>query len=364
MSEKRSKVAIFHGAGRPFTVDELVVPDLEAGELLVRNEYTTLCRSDINTWSGKRVEPTPTILGHEIVGRLVQFGPEAPRFDVRGMSINEGDRLTWAIYAADPDSECARRGIPQKGPDLFKYGHEPVTEASAHHGGLADYIILRKHTPLAKVDERVPVEVVSLINCSVSTSAGALRLAGDLRGERVLITGAGMLGVIACAMARVRGAGEILVSDVSEERLAVAKRFGADGLLTADELAREAQASALGPVGVAMDFSGQPSAMEHGLALVRTGGTAVWIGATFPQPDLAINAERIVRKILTIKGLHNYNQEDFINAVTFMEAQHDQFPFRDLICGGYSLEQVELAFLHANTSAAHRVGVDLGGSHE
>ena len=339
------------------------MPSLKEGEILIRNEYTTLCRSDINTWCGKRREPTPTILGHEIVGRVVQFGPGAPRVDSRGNAFGEGDRLTWAIYAADPESENARRGIPQKGPDLFKYGHERVTAESSFHGGLANYCVLRPNTPLVKVDERVPVEIAALINCSVSTSAGALRLAGDVAGEEVLITGAGMLGVIACAMARVAGARRILVSDVSEERLAVAQQFGADTLLTAGELedaARRGEALA----GIAVDFSGQPSAMEHGLSLLRVGGTSVWIGATFPQPDLAVNAERVVRKIITIRGLHNYNSDDFKRAVAFIEAHHGRFPFGSLIHGGYRLKEVELAFLHASRSSAHRVGIDLGGCHE
>jgi putative phosphonate catabolism associated alcohol dehydrogenase len=357
VENNKSKMAVFHAHGLPFSLEEIRIPDLESGQILIRNEYTTLCRSDVNTWSGKRSEPAPTILGHEIVGRVEKLGPGVSCVDVRGRAFGVGDRLTWAIYASNPDSEISRRGIPQKGPDLFKYGHEKITTSSTLHGGLAEYCILRKHTPVARVSNDLPVSLVSLINCSVSTTAGALRLAESVRGKRVFISGVGMLGVIACAMARVEGAAEIAVLDVDPARLEMARDFGADRLLTPEDLQHGVS---IGDTGVAFDFSGQPSAMEAGLSLLGVGGTAVWIGATFPQPDLSLNAEQVVRKIMTIRGLHNYNQEDFIRAVEFMERHHSSFPFADLICGGFQLNDVEAAFERAHTSGVHRVGIELG----
>jgi D-arabinose 1-dehydrogenase-like Zn-dependent alcohol dehydrogenase len=178
---KTSRIAIFHAKDLPFTYETVAVPALRPGELLVRNEYTTLCRSDLNTYAGKRIEKTPTILGHEIVGTIEELGPDAPAVDSRGAPLRVGDRVTWAIYASDPCSCLARRGIPQKGEDLFKYGHERITPESNLHGGLSEYCVLRKHTPVIRIDAAIPLPVSALINCSVATVAGALRLAGDVR---------------------------------------------------------------------------------------------------------------------------------------------------------------------------------------
>ena len=174
-----------------------------------------------------------------------------------------GDRVTWAIYAASPDSALARRGMPQKGPGLFKYGHELLTAESTLHGGLADYCVLRRHTPVVRLDAPAPLPVLALINCAVATVAGSLRLAGTLADRTVLIAGAGMLGVTACALSRVAGARRIVAVDVSAERLAMAVQFGADfvvnlagpGVCLAEHLTAGLPGE---PVEVALDYSGAP----------------------------------------------------------------------------------------------------------
>lgn len=92
----------------------LNVHGLKAGEILVKIEYTTLCRSDVNTYSGKRIEKNPTILGHEIIGRIAAFGPNAETMDVRGRYLTAGDRVSWAVYATDPTDLNYIHVIPQK----------------------------------------------------------------------------------------------------------------------------------------------------------------------------------------------------------------------------------------------------------
>ena len=228
----KSKLMIFERAGQPLRLETCEIPPLKAGEVLVKNEYATLCRSDISTYLGRRIEKSPTILGHEIVGRVAALGTSAS--DVNGCTLRVGERVTWAIYASDPSSEMSRRGIPQKSPDLFKYGHEQVTPTSTLHGGLAEYTLLRRFTPILPLDEQIPLPAASIINCAVATVAGSLRLADELQGRRVVIWGTGMLGVIACAMCREKGAGEVVAVDITPERLEIAKRFGATELLLPD----------------------------------------------------------------------------------------------------------------------------------
>ncbi|MCP5521547.1 MAG: zinc-binding dehydrogenase [Verrucomicrobiales bacterium] len=359
---KTSRAVVFEGTGRPFRCETVEIPALHEGEVLVRNEYTTLCRSDLNTFSGKRTEKTPTILGHEVVGRIEELGAGAPSSDCRGTALRVGDRITWAIYAADPSSPLARRGIPQKAPDLFKYGHEQITPTSHLHGGLAGHCLLRRHTPILRLDEGIPLPVAALINCSVATVAGSLRLAGDVRDRNVLVAGAGMLGVIACAMSRCAGANRVIALDIDAERLETARTFGADlpiqtgpgrpspAAQLADELPDE-------PVIVALDYSGVPDTMEALIAALGIGGVLVLVGATYPQRPLSLSAEQMVRRLHTIKGLHNYNQTDFVAAVEFIETQHRRFPFEQLVYDRFSLNQVDEAFDYGLKSGAHRVGI-------
>ncbi|MEX0326247.1 MAG: zinc-binding dehydrogenase [Puniceicoccaceae bacterium] len=359
---KTSRTAIFTQPNAPFETEAVEIPPLKEGEILVRNEYTTICRSDLHTFSGKRTEKTPTILGHEIAGIIEAFGPGAPTHDLRGDALAVGDRLSWAIYAANPDSAMARRGIPQKGKDLFKYGHELIKPDSHLHGGLSEYCILRRHTPILKLREPVPLQLIALINCSVATVAGSLRLAGTVEDRNVMITGAGMLGIIACSMCRARGARRVIAVDISEERLSTARRFGVDDtILLEPEGAplKELVNEKLGEdsLDTALDYSGSPNAMEASLQALGIGGTAVWVGAVTPQRALAVNAEQAVRNLHVIKGLHNYNQEDFVAAVEFMEHHHSDFPFLELVHDHYNLNAVDEAFAYALSSGAHRVGI-------
>ncbi|MDX2304439.1 MAG: zinc-binding dehydrogenase [Microscillaceae bacterium] len=355
---KNCKIAVFYSSQQAVILEEVAIPVLKPGEILVKNEYTTLCRSDLNTYCGKRSEKTPTILGHEIVGRIVAFGEEAIRFDLRNKSLELQDRITWGIYASDPDSEMSRSGMPQKGADLFKYGHEQITETSTLHGGLGEYILLRANTPMIKIDEQIPVQIAALINCSIATVAGAIRIAGDLQGKKVLISGVGMLGTIACAMAKANDAAQVCAMDVDPKRLATALRFGADSTILSSET------PAMLPnekFNVLIELSGVASAMEKTLDMLSIGGVAVWIGATYPERDIQINAEKVVRNLLTIKGLHNYNQDDLTHAVEFIEKYYTQYPFESMVYDHFGLDEVNEAFAYALDKNPFRVGVRIDG---
>jgi putative phosphonate catabolism associated alcohol dehydrogenase len=358
-----AKTAVFLGVNRPLELIDIPIPPLQPRQFLIRNELTTLCRSDLTTYCGKRIEPTPTILGHEIVGRIEAFGPDTPRYDLRGTELRVGDRVTWAIFASDPTSDMAHRGMPQKAPDRFKYGHEPISEENTLHGGLSEYTILRAHTPILKIDERVPMQVAAIVNCAVATVAGALRIAGEIRGRRVLVSGAGMLGVLACAMAQQFGASHVSAIDVQSDRLAIAKEFGAELTLTVptkEELLHSVDLSPLHGTDVVLEMSGVPWSMEKTLETLGIGGTAVWIGAIHPTRPVAVDAEKVVRNLLSIRGLHNYNTEDFCKAVDFIESHDTLKAVRDLVHDPFTLDQVNEAFEYAINMNPFRVGVHLG----
>ncbi len=347
--------AIFVGSGRPFVFERRALPGLRRGEVLVRNDYTTLCRSDLATWSGKRREAVPTVLGHEIVGRVVDVDAAAPPVDVAGRPVRAGDRVTWAIFASDPTSAMARAGMPQKAAGLFKYGHETITADCAHHGGLGEFTLLREHTPIARLDDGIPDPVAALVNCSIATVAGALRLAGQIRDQRVLVSGAGMLGLCACAMATDAGARDVIAVDIDSARAEQALAFGANRCAV---VGRDGSGFAgLGPCDVVLEFSGAPAAMAASLPRLEIGGRAVWVGAVSPQPPTPIDAELVLRRLLTIRGLHNYNREDFVAAVDFVAARHSRWPFRELVHDAFRLADVDAAFRHAVEHNPVRVGV-------
>lgn len=348
----KSNIVIFEEAGKPLTFTSCDIPALSEGQVLVRNEYTTLCRSDISTYLGKRIEKSPTILGHEIVGRIVAFGPGQQVCDIFGKPLKAGDRITWGIYAANPLSQMSRRGIPQKSPDLFKYGHEQLRPDNTLHGGLARHTLLRRYTPILPLPEEVPLPEAAIINCAVATVAGSLRLAGELQGRRVALWGAGMLGTVACAMCREAGASEVIALDINEQRLECATHFGATATLRSDHTdAASLQAD------VTIDYSGFLGAMEASVEALSIGGTAVWVGGVCPQDKVQLDSEQVIRRLSTIRGLHNYNTDDFRTAVDFIVKHHRTYPFAKLIHDGFTLERAEDAFQYAIRHNPYRVGI-------
>lgn len=344
-------IVVFTASGEEMELLNKKIPELRPGEILVQNLYTTICGSDLHTFCGLRKEKTPTVLGHEIVGKVVKISDTHSGRDYSGAQLRQGDVVTWSIFSANDQSDMAQRGMPQKADNVFKYGHALVTDDDCFHGGLAEYTILKPNTAVLKLPEEVPLPVAATINCAVATVAGALRLAGNLQNKNVLITGMGLLGVVCAAMCRVAGAAKIIAADIDEHRLQQAIPFGVDQTHLLQHHTIETN------IDIVFDMSGAPTAMEAGIEALGVGGVAVWVGAVFKNRKIEIDAEQIIRRLITIRGLHNYNYDDFANAVAFISEHHRSFPFEQIVAKEFSLSEAEQAFQYALKYKPLRVGI-------
>lgn len=343
---------VFYNTGRYITSVSRELPELEENEVLVSNEMATICTSDLLTISGKRHEPSPLILGHECVGR-VQALPKEPIYDLKRTKLSLGDRISWSVFAAPVENEYAKRGMRQKSKGLVKYGHQRLSDTHFFSGAFATHSHLLPDTCLMKLPEKLPLATLAPINCSLATVCGAYRLAGEVRGRQVLISGAGMLGVYACAIACSMQAQRVVVIEPSPKRQNVCLQFGADEVYSPGEIDHYPLES----FDIAIDTSGAIPAMQQGLHLLRTGGAAIWVGSVFPQPPLGIDTERIVRKLITIRGLHNYNEADFQEAVRFIENHSGDFPFEQLVEKTFPLTAINEAVDFAQKHKPYRVGL-------
>lgn len=362
-STLKGTLALFRGKGKPFEIHTSNVRDLQPGEILVKNLYTTICGSDIHTYCGLRNEPCPSVLGHEIAGEIVSIHPGHKKTDLAGLSLNTGDRITWTIFSSNPNSAYALAGMPQKGDQLFKYGHALAQEPEMFHGGLAEYCILKANTGILKLPEQLSLPVAATLNCSVATVAGAVRMAGNVKDKTVLVTGMGHLGITCVAMCKDAGAREVIALDVDGRRLQHARAFGADYSFNLNAelplFAEYVQQLPNAGIDIAFDMSGSPDAMELGVNHLSIGGTAVWIGAVFNTRKVELDAEKIIRRLISIKGLHNYNFDDFRYALDFITRSYKRFPFDKAIEKEFTLEQVNEAFEYAVNNKPLRVGINL-----
>jgi putative phosphonate catabolism associated alcohol dehydrogenase len=357
---KTGKLIAFNGPGKRLEIKTEWIRKLNPGEILVRNEFTTICGSDLHTYAGVRTEPCPVVLGHEIVGTIIEIEGQHNGMDYKGEKLELGDPVTWTIFSSDPQSDLSRQGIPQKGKDLFKYGHAQIKDTECFHGGLAEYCILKPGTGILKLPNDLPLPVAATVNCSISTVAGAIRLAGSLRDKKVVIIGAGMLGITCAAMCRSHGANWVAAVDISPDRLEKALAFGADETfaINGNDLVNTIwEKFPKTGVDVVFDMSGSPDAMETGLEILGIGGIAVWVGAVFSTRKVQVNPENLIRKLITIRGLHNYNFEDFVTGLDFIKSNWKRFPFDSVVEKEFDLADAEKAFEYALLHKPLRVGI-------
>lgn len=314
--------AVLEAIGQPLVLREIALPQLAAGETLVEVIACTLCGSDLHSLHGRRQIALPTILGHEILGRLCAFGPGTSQIDAAGVPLAIGDRVTWSIVASCGSCFFCTRDLPQKCLRQTKYGHEALAPGRELSGGLASHCLLMPGTALFRIPEAVPDAVACPANCATATVAAALEPLKPVAGKTVLVLGAGMLGVTALAWVAALGAANVICCDISSERLAIAKQFGATHTCMTEELAATVNALTEGRgVDAALELTGSPEAFEAALPLVRIGGSVILVGSVFPSRPVPLLLEQVVRRCLTLRGIHNYAPRHLAAALQFLAAQ-------------------------------------------
>lgn len=353
------RAAVFHGPDRPLELVEIPRPVPGVGELLVRVTCCTLCRSDLHTHAGRRTEPTPIILGHEIVGAIEAFGPSAPHVDARGEAATAGDRVTWAIVANCGSCFFCNEGLPQKCQRAYKYGHHRFSPDHPAGGGLADYVLLAPGTSWYRVPSQLSDQVAAMANCAIATVAGLLSDGTSVDGRTVVVFGAGVLGLTACAMAQAAGARNVIVVDPHPECAERAQQFGAMHALPDVETLKPVLHELTDGRGadLALELSGAGQAVRAGVELTRVGGTLLLAGTVSPTATVAIEPEAVVRRMLTVRGVHNYRPRDLETALTFLAGVGRTFPFDDLVSAEFPLERADEAFAWAHARSGVRVAV-------
>lgn len=356
--EKKAHAMVFDQINEPFTKISFNYPKLKDSEALIKITYTTICTSDLHTFFGRRNSPQHSILGHEIIGKIEDI-PENGVKDYNGDYLKIGDSVTWSVYAHDKDDPYAKIGIPQKSLSLFKYGHEKINQDHQLNGGFATHCHLTAGSTIFKLPEHLTLKESAPLNCTHATVAGAIRLAGDFKGKNVLICGVGMLGLSACAMAKEAGANLVFAMDIDNDRLKKSKTFGADIVLQSKDELSELQniTKKNSGIDIVIETSGVPIAIENTLKMLNIGGTLVLVGSVYSQRDLSINAETLVRRLLTIKGLHNYIHQDLAYAINFLAENSKKYPFEQLVSHEFPLGDLDNAFNYANSHSCYRVGV-------
>ncbi|MEE8445031.1 MAG: zinc-binding dehydrogenase [Alphaproteobacteria bacterium] len=360
---KTGRAVVYDAPNAPFVIREYPVRDVKPDEVLVRITMSTICRSDIHSYQGHRPNPCPGLLGHEIVGVIDQLGKTITH-DMRGDKLAVGDRLTWTEFFHDGGSYYRDvHDMPQKAPGLRKYGHGLVEDEPHFLGGFADYCYILPGTGILKLPDEIPDEEATPLNCGVATMIAVTEAAGIGVGDTVVVQGLGLLGLYGCAIARARGARRVIGLDAVADRLAIARRFGADttfdiGALGEDDLVAAVRA-ACPPDGadVGIEVCGYADAVPPGIRMLRIGGRYVIGGLVNPGSTFRLDGNEILRGWISIRGVHNYHPRHLIQALDFVMSNRERFPFAEIVDSKFSLDQMDEAFARAADRSVLRAAI-------
>jgi putative phosphonate catabolism associated alcohol dehydrogenase len=360
---RTGKAAVYEAPNAPFVLKEYPLRPVKPREALARITMSTICRSDIHSYEGKRPNPCPGILGHEIIGVIEELGSEV-RQDMRGDALGVGDRVTWTEYFFDGD--CHYRDVhdmPQKCPGVRKYGHDLADEDPHFLGGFAEYCYILPGTGILKLPDTLSDEEATPLNCGVATMVSVTEASEIGMGDAVVIQGLGLLGLYGCAMAKARGARIVIGLDTVADRLAAARTFGADHTIDVAQMDEDASVAAVRglcpPDGadVAIEVCGVAAVIPTGLRMLRVGGRYTVAGAVNPGSDFTVDANLLVRQWITLRGIHNYHPRHLVQALDFVMANRERFPFKEIVDATFPLSALGDAFKKAAERSVLRAAI-------
>ena len=272
-------------------------PVVGHNDVLIRMRKTAICGTDIHIyrwddWAARTV-PVPMQVGHEYCGEIVEIGSEV-------LGLAPGDRVSGEGHITCGHCRNCRAGRRHLCRNTRGVGVD-------RPGCFADYMAL----PAANVFRLPPAisdEIAAILDPLGNATHAALSF--DLVGEDVLITGAGPIGCLAVAIARYAGARHVVITDVNDYRLDLARRMGATRAL---DVRSESIDGAMRDLGmeegfdVGLEMSGNPGAFRDLLRAMHHGGRVALLG--IPPAEVAIDWNEVVFKGLVIKGI--YGREMF-----------------------------------------------------
>jgi putative phosphonate catabolism associated alcohol dehydrogenase len=354
-SRQNAFVQIFDGPNQPLRLEKWPLPKkLGKGEVLAEIELATICRSDLHTVVGQRTEQVPCILGHEAVGRVVKV-------DEARQGLTFGDRVTWSIAdSCGACPPCTKYHLPQKCRSLFKYGHAATSDGTGLNGCYASHIVLRQGTHIIKVPDSLPDNVVAPANCALATVVNAVSRLPD-SCHVVVVQGAGLLGLYACAMLRERGVVHVFCVDILEQRLAQVPLFGGVAIDGRPEHYAQSREHILAVskhgVDAVLEVAGVAAVVPEGVRLLRSGGYYGFVGMVHPHTQLKLTGEQVIRKCLTIYGIHNYAPWHLDQAIQFLEKTVAKYPYESLVSPPLSLVDLSDGFQMARAQKWCRVSI-------
>jgi threonine 3-dehydrogenase len=329
-SEKRMKALVKREARPGLWLDEVPVPSIGINDVLIRVDRTGICGTDLHIYNwdawAQRTIPVPMVVGHEFVGEIVEVGANVTDFFAGDLVSGEGHVVCGRCRncLAGRRHLCKdTKGVGVNRPGAFaEFIALPMTNVWHHRHDI----------------DRDVAAIFDPFGNAVHTA-----LAFPVLGEDVLITGAGPIGIMAAAVGRHAGARYVVVTDVNDYRLALAKRMGATTTVNVDSGNLADVQRSLGMkegFDVGLEMSGNPAALRDMLANMAHGGRIAMLG--IPAQPIAIDWNTVVFNMLTIRGIYGREMyETWYKMTVMLDSGLD---IRPVITHRFAAEEFERGF--------------------
>ncbi|WP_425074234.1 Zn-dependent alcohol dehydrogenase [Sagittula sp. S175] len=352
----RIRAAVCTEFNAPLTIEDLDLAPPGPGEIEVKLEAVAICHSDISYAEGIWGGDLPAVYGHEASGRITKLG--------EGVSnLKQGQRVVVTLIRACGTCQNCTTGKPticenqggRPSPITRPDGTRVVQAMNC--GAFADHVVAHQSQVVALPDS-MPPESVCLLACGVITGIGAVVNAGRLKaGEDVVVIGTGGVGLNAIQGARIAGARRIVAVDMSEEKLSIAKDFGAThGVLGTSRAPWKDAMKALGKGAdlVAVTVGAIP-AYEQAMRYLGWGGRMVMVG--MPASGAMAQYEPVVPAFMSQHMIGSKMGDVVISRdIPWMADLYDQGRLKldELVSGRWSLDQINEAIADTKTGGARR----------
>lgn len=368
MTSVTGKAMVATGPGVPWEMREYPIPDPEPDAIVTKITMSSICGSDVHIYKGDfgpdalGSKEKPKILGHEMMGRVFKLGSNV-KTDFSGQPLKEGDRVVWCYFV-----RCGRCPACVKGivPCPNRINHTRIScEVYPHfRGAFAEYYYVRPGQWLFKIPDEVSDESALYVNCAASTVTYGLHKAEFPIGARVIIQGAGGLGLSTAAIAKDMGASQVIVIDKLPHRLELAKSFGADNTININEdFAPEARINKVkeltGGEGadLVVEVASDPDVVTEGVQMLALNGTYLTMGLVTSRLDPRLNMLAFIDKGVRLIGSANYKAWTIPKVLEFMVRNRDKYPFDKMISHKFKLQDIEEAFKQTIAGKVQRAAI-------
>ena len=313
-------------------------------EVLIKVVKTAICGTDVHIWKwdewSASTVPTPMVVGHEFCGRIVETGAAVKKFDAGQRVSGEGHIVCG----------CCRNCRAGRG----HLCRNTLGVGVNRPGAFAEYLCLPEDNIVAIPDD-IPNEIAAIFDPFGNAVHTALSF--DLIGEDVLVTGAGPIGIMGALVAQRVGARKVVITDISDYRIKLAKDMGVKHVVNAERENLNDVMASLGMTegfDVGLEMSGAAPALRDMIDKMNNGGKIALLGIA--PAEFAVDWNKIIFKMLQVKGI--YGREIFETWYKMIAMVQSGLDLNGLITHRIHIDEFEQGFKHMLSGEAGKVVMD------